>query len=162
MAWRGRRQVVVRASVLAAAGMSLIAVTYGLARFAYGLFLPELRSEFELDGATAGAIAASSYLGYCVSILAATLLTPRWGARRIAVIAGLAAVAGTALIAAAPTTAVLVAAAAFGAVGQAVGAPLIGIVADITSQPTAFLTAAAAAVAAVALRPAAATAASGR
>lgn len=89
--------------------MSLIAVTYGLARFAYGLFVPELRTEFGLDGATAGAIAASSYVGYCVAIAAATLLTARWGPRPIAVTAGLAAVAGTALIAAAPTTAVLAA-----------------------------------------------------
>jgi predicted MFS family arabinose efflux permease len=89
--------------------MSLIAVTYGLARFAYGLFVPELRTEFGLDGAAAGAIAASSYVGYCVAIAAATLLTARWGPRPIAVTAGLAAVAGTALIAAAPTTAVLAA-----------------------------------------------------
>jgi uncharacterized MFS-type transporter YbfB len=58
--------------------MSLIAVTYGLARFAYGLFVPELRTEFGLDGATAGAIAASSYVAYCVAIAAATLLTARW------------------------------------------------------------------------------------
>ena len=99
----------VRVSVLAAAGLSLIAVTYGLARFAYGLFLPELRDEFELGGGTAGAIAASSYVGYCVAIVAATLLTPRWGARLVAVAAGLAAVAGMALIAAAATTAVLAA-----------------------------------------------------
>ncbi|HEV8054658.1 MAG TPA: hypothetical protein VGP30_07500 [Candidatus Limnocylindrales bacterium] len=35
------------------------------------------------------------------------------------------------------------------AVGQAVGAPLIGILTDLTSQPTAFLIAAAAAAAAV-------------
>ncbi len=89
--------------------MATIAVTYGLARFAYGLFLPELRAEFGLGGATAGAIAASSYVGYSVAIGAATPLTPRWGARTVAISAGLAAVAGTALIAAAPTTAVLAA-----------------------------------------------------
>ncbi len=40
------------------------------------------------------------------------------------------------------------------AVGQAVGAPLIGILTDLTSQPTAFLIAAAAAAAAVVLKPA--------
>ena len=39
------------------------------------------------------------------------------------------------------------------AVGQAVGAPLIGILTDLTSQPTAFLIAAAAAAAAVVLKP---------
>ncbi len=40
------------------------------------------------------------------------------------------------------------------AVGQAVGAALIGILTDLTSQPTAFLIAAAAAAAAVILKPA--------
>ncbi|HET6736824.1 YbfB/YjiJ family MFS transporter [Mycobacterium sp.] len=57
---------------LAAAGLWLIAVCYGLARFAYGLFLPVLTEEFGLDGTVAGAIASSSYIGYCVAIVVAT------------------------------------------------------------------------------------------
>lgn len=72
---------------LAAAGLSLIAVCYGLARFAYGLFLPVLTEEFGLDGAVAGTIASSSYIGYCVAIVVAA--------------------AGTGLIAAAGSTGVL-------------------------------------------------------
>ena len=43
----------VHALRLAAAGLSLIAVCYGLARFAYGLFLPVLTEEFGLDAAAA-------------------------------------------------------------------------------------------------------------
>ncbi|MEJ3655593.1 MFS transporter [Actinomycetes bacterium KLBMP 9759] len=86
---------------LAAAGLSLIAVCYGLARFAYGLFVPVLREEFALDGALAGVIASCSYAGYCVAIVLATLATQRWGARSVAVAAGVTAAAGTALIAAA-------------------------------------------------------------
>lgn len=89
---------------IAAVGLSLIAVCYGLARFAYGLFVPVLRDEFGLDRATAGAIAASSYVGYCGAIVAAMVLTARWGARPVAAIAGLTATVGTGLIAAAPTT----------------------------------------------------------
>ena len=34
---------------LVSAGLAMIAVTYGLARFAYGLFLPEFREAFSLD-----------------------------------------------------------------------------------------------------------------
>lgn len=92
---------------LAAAGLALIAVCYGLARFAYGLFVPVLREEFGLDGATAGALASSSYLGYCVAIVLATVATARWGARSVTLAAGITAAVGTGLIAAAPGTAVL-------------------------------------------------------
>ena len=65
---------------LAAVGMALIAVCYGLARFAYGLFVPAIRAEFDLDAATAGTVASGSYGAYCVAIVVATLATARWGA----------------------------------------------------------------------------------
>jgi predicted MFS family arabinose efflux permease len=94
---------------LAAAGLSLIAVCYGLARFAYGLFLPVLTVEFGFDGAVAGTIASSSYIGYCVAIVAATAATALWGPRVVAVAAGITAAAGTGLIAAAGSTGVLAA-----------------------------------------------------
>lgn len=94
---------------LAAAGLSLIAVCYGLARFAYGLFVPVFREEFALSGATAGAIASGSYAAYCVAIVLAMLLTPRRGGRGVAVAAGLVATAGTLAIALAPNGAVLAA-----------------------------------------------------
>ncbi len=92
---------------LAAAGLAMIAVCYGLARFAYGLFVPAFTAEFGLGTAAAGAIASSSYAGYCVAIVAATVATVRWGPRAVATAAGLAAVLGTGLIAVAPGAAVL-------------------------------------------------------
>jgi predicted MFS family arabinose efflux permease len=92
---------------LAAAGLAMIAVCYGLARFAYGLFVPAFTAEFGLGAAAAGAIASSSYAGYCVAIVAATVATVRWGPRAVATAAGLAAVLGTGLIAVAPGAAVL-------------------------------------------------------
>jgi predicted MFS family arabinose efflux permease len=92
---------------LTSVGVSLIAVCYGLARFAYGLFVPTFRAEFGLDAATAGAIASGSYVGYCVAIVAATAATARWGPRLVAILAGACATAGTALIAAAPGAVVL-------------------------------------------------------
>lgn len=92
---------------LAAAGLSLIAVCYGLARFAYGLFVPAFREAFGLDAATAGAIASGSYVAYGVGILAATALTPRVGARVVSVAAGVLATAGTTLIALSPGAAML-------------------------------------------------------
>lgn len=85
----------------------MIAVCYGLARFAYGLFVPLFSAEFGLGAATAGAIASSSYAGYCVAIVLATFATTRWGPRVVATGAGLAAVIGTGVIAAAPNAAAL-------------------------------------------------------
>ena len=41
----------------------MIAVTYGLARFAYGLFLPEMHQAFSLSEAVLGLIGAGSYVG---------------------------------------------------------------------------------------------------
>ena len=94
---------------LAGVGMALIAVCYGLARFAYGLFVPVFRAEFGLDAATAGAVASGSCGAYCVAIVVATLATTRWGPRAVAVAAGGCATVGTGVIAVAPGTAVLAA-----------------------------------------------------
>ncbi|WP_037321002.1 MFS transporter [Amycolatopsis orientalis] len=96
-----------RELTLTAAGLSLIAVSYGLARYAYGLFAPALRAEFGLDGGTLGTIASGSYVAYCLAVIASTAVTARWGARAGALAAGTTATAGTALIAAAPNAAVL-------------------------------------------------------
>lgn len=90
-------------------GASLIAACYGLARFAYGLFLPTFREEFGLGASAAGALASGSYASYCVAIVIATLLTPRFGGRAIAVAAGTTATLGTATIALAPNTVILAA-----------------------------------------------------
>jgi hypothetical protein len=45
---------------LVAPGLAMIAVTYGLARFAYGLFLPEMRESLDLSETALGLIGAGS------------------------------------------------------------------------------------------------------
>ena len=80
-------------------GLALIAVTYGLARFAYGLFLPELREAFDLSPSLLGAIGAGSYLAYSVAIVISLVYTTRVGPRRMAIFAGVAAVVGMAAVA---------------------------------------------------------------
>src|SRR5690606_7561569 len=63
---------------LVAAGTGLIAVTYGVVRYGYGLQLPALTHELGLSSALAGAIAAGSFAAYC----AAAPWAPRAMARR--------------------------------------------------------------------------------
>ncbi|WP_083586803.1 MFS transporter [Agrococcus sp. Marseille-P2731] len=61
-------------------GMALIAATYGLARFGYGLFLPQLGAAFALSPAVAGVVQSGSFLSYCFAAALAARLAPqpRW------------------------------------------------------------------------------------
>jgi predicted MFS family arabinose efflux permease len=88
-------------------GLALIAVTYGLARFAYGLFLPDMREAFDLPSALLGTIGALSYVGYCAAIVVSLAFTSLTGPRLMAVDAGAVAVVGMAAVAAAPAAWVL-------------------------------------------------------
>lgn len=111
---------------LAASGLVLIAVAYGLARFAYGLFVPAFRAEFDLDPGIVGMIGSASYVAYCLAIYPAMMLTPRWGSRTMAITTGVLATAGTALVGLAPHAAVL-----------AVGVVLAGMSTGLASPPLA-------------------------
>lgn len=111
---------------LTGAGLALIAACYGLARFAYGLFVPAFSDEFGLTAATAGAIASGSYAAYCLAIVASTALTPRLGSRTLAISAGAVATGGVLLISLASNTAAL-----------AVGVILAGSSTGIASPPLA-------------------------
>src|SRR3712207_9030244 len=73
---------------LVSPGLALIAVTYGLARFAYGLYLPEMREAFDLSPSLLGLIGAGSYVGYCVAVVVALVYTSRTGPRLMAGAAG--------------------------------------------------------------------------
>jgi len=87
------------AAGLMAAGFALTAVAYGLARFAYGLLLPQIRAELALGTVTAGWIGSTGFATYCAGIMAAFVAVPRLGARAVALAAGLCATTGLALAA---------------------------------------------------------------
>ncbi|MBD3327815.1 MFS transporter [Candidatus Peregrinibacteria bacterium] len=80
-------------------GVALIAVTYGFARYNYGLFLPSIRTEFVLPTTILGLIASGSYAGYLMSTLISSLITARTGPKFTAVIGGLFACLGLTLVA---------------------------------------------------------------
>lgn len=91
-----------RARTFVLASMAIIAVTYGLARYAYGLFVPDLRLEFRLSTAEIGFIASGSYVAYLAAIPVSSVLAARTGPRRLVALGGAAAVAGMGLVALAP------------------------------------------------------------
>ena len=59
---------------LVAPGPATIALTYGLARFAYGLFLPEMRESLEHSDSVLGLIGA----GCCLAVLGSSAALSRW------------------------------------------------------------------------------------
>lgn len=84
---------------LGATGFALIAVCYGFARFAFGLFLPQIETDLALSPTLIGLISGGAFFGYCVTIVRSAYLTERMGARAVAIAAALVAALGMAGIA---------------------------------------------------------------
>ena len=84
---------------LAVAGTAAVATAFGMARYGYGLLLPDIQDDLMLGATMLGAIGT---LGYCTYMLATVLVTrcvARAGARATVVAGGLCAVAGTIVVA---------------------------------------------------------------
>ncbi len=80
--------------IFALTGFSLIAASYGLARFSWGLMLPDIITDMRISLSLAGTLSACSFAAYCVGILYSTLYTSRTGPRFPALLAGVFAMAG--------------------------------------------------------------------
>ena len=106
-----------------ATGFALVAVCYGFARFAYGLFLPAITAELALPPRTAGLIAGGSFVGYCIAIVAAAASTERFGPRPVALAAGLVATIGLVLIAVADGAVALAASVLFAGTSTGLASP---------------------------------------
>ncbi|MGZ9809615.1 MFS transporter [Pseudoroseicyclus sp. H15] len=91
-------------------GFCLIGLCYGFARFAFGLFLPQIDADLSLGPSLSGIISGGSFAGYCMAIIASAVLTERIGARAVAIGAAIVAAVGMAGIALAPSPLILAAA----------------------------------------------------
>lgn len=94
---------------MAALGSGIIAITYGLARFVFGLFLPAMRDELTITATMAGVIGALPFLSFVFTILVAPLVTRRLGVHRTGVAAAGLAGIGLIMIAQAPSSLLLAA-----------------------------------------------------
>ncbi|CAB0149724.1 hypothetical protein PSI9734_00297 [Pseudidiomarina piscicola] len=79
-------------------GAILIAISFGLARFAFGLFVPQIRDDLEMSANTIGIIAALPLISFVVISLVAPLVTKYFGARNTTVLSASFAVVGLALM----------------------------------------------------------------
>lgn len=77
----------------------MVASSYGLARYTYGLYIPVFRDALRLDDATLAFIAAVSYASYVLFTLLGIYLLRRISARAAVLLGGLFASAGMACIA---------------------------------------------------------------
>ncbi len=76
-------------------GAGLIAISYGLARFAFGLFVPPIRDELGLSSYVIGIIGSLPLISFLLATAVAPLITDRLGARYTAVLSGGFGVAGS-------------------------------------------------------------------
>jgi predicted MFS family arabinose efflux permease len=72
------------ALTLGITGFSLIAVSYGLARFSWGLMMPDVVRDIPFTPRVAGLLSACSFVAYCLTILCSPLLARRAGPRLMA------------------------------------------------------------------------------
>lgn len=88
-------------------GAGLIAISFGLARFAFGLFVPDIRDDLGLNPSWVGLIGALPLISFALASLVASKLAHRLGARNAVVLASSSAVAGLGLISQASDTLLL-------------------------------------------------------
>ena len=79
--------------------VGLIAITFGLARYGYGLLLPDMRDDLGMGAATAGLIGSSAYVSYLLANVVVVPMTARWGPRIPLAAATVTACSGMALVA---------------------------------------------------------------
>ena len=87
----------------------MIAVSFGLARYGYGLLLPEMRSTLSITAGVAGLIASATYVSYLLANAGVVWVTGRWGPRAAIGLATLLASAGMLMISLAHSASVLAA-----------------------------------------------------
>lgn len=100
-------------------GAAMIAVSFGLARYGYGLLLPEMQAELAISPGAAGLISSGTYLSYLAANIGVVAVTSRFGVRAVIGLAAALAAAGMTTIATAHSvpmlaTGVLIAGAAAG------------------------------------------------
>lgn len=79
---------------VASAGIGVVGASFGMARYGYGLLLPDIRAGYGLTSGALGLIAAGSYLAYLAASAAVGPLAARLGVRRLVVLGGCCATSG--------------------------------------------------------------------
>ncbi len=92
---------------VAAAGAVVVGVTFGMARYAYGLTMPQVTKDLGLSPGAAGTIAGAAFAGYLATLLVVSWLSRRFGPRAPTLLGGGCVAGGGLVAAAAPSAGVL-------------------------------------------------------
>jgi predicted MFS family arabinose efflux permease len=84
---------------LTIAGSASVAVAFGMARYGYGLLLPDIKRDLVIGEAKLGAIGTLAYVTYIAAALGVTPAVRRFGARPTVIGGGLLGIVGTTVIA---------------------------------------------------------------
>jgi predicted MFS family arabinose efflux permease len=118
-------------------GLSVIAVTYGLTRYGFGLYLPQFRADLGLTSGAAGGIAVGGCPAYCAAAVLGLHLVDRGRARRALWSAGVSAAVGALVVAAAQATPVLAIGALVAGSGAGAASPALVAAVARTVPPSA-------------------------
>ncbi|RNF38848.1 MFS transporter [Planococcus salinus] len=69
-------------------GIAMIAVTYALARYSFGLFLPEISTALNLSEGQAGVVGSAAYIAYTLALVTASVFIRKFSARPIVLLSG--------------------------------------------------------------------------
>lgn len=79
---------------LVASGTAMVAVSFGLARYGYGLLLPDIGRSLQLDRTTLGIVGSAAYVSYLLATAASSTLIRRLGQRGTVALGGVLATVG--------------------------------------------------------------------
>jgi len=115
-----------RMSKLVFPGIMMIAVTYGLARFSFGLLLPNISRDLSMSSSVSGAISSLFYLSYCFAIVFSIVLTVEKGPRVMILIAGFFATTGLTIMGISPNAWILGVGVLFAGASTGIASPPYG------------------------------------
>ncbi|WP_338465274.1 MFS transporter [Shouchella rhizosphaerae] len=109
--------------------LAMIAVTYALARFSFGLFLPDIAASLDLSAANGGFIGALAFASYTLALFASYRLIRYFGQYNIMLAAGTSAIVGMLGIAFSPSFPYLAIAVFIAGLGSGLASPVLSQVA---------------------------------
>jgi predicted MFS family arabinose efflux permease len=80
------------------AGAAVVGVAFGMARYAYGLTLPDIREDLGLSELVLGLVSSATFAGYLAGLLLAGRLAARHGSRAPTTVGGICGAAGAVLV----------------------------------------------------------------
>lgn len=94
----GREERTLSAARIGIAGAAVVGVAFGMARYVYGLTLPDIRRDLGLPELVLGLVASATFVGYLAGLLLAGPLTARRGPRAPTTVGGVCGALGAAIV----------------------------------------------------------------